>query len=187
MSKNHLVLVVPGLLCCAKALPRCSAWGSPWSRRPASHWGLPSRGVQGLGPQASLSTALDFVAPRHVGSSQTRDQTCDPCIGKQILNHWTTREVQILVLVIIICSWLPSPLQTVSSWRAWAWFLSLTLHLWSLQRGLAHGTSVQFLLLNEFTYVSTSCVLTTCYCAQPDFLYFTCRSLQCFFFFFFRS
>ena len=26
-------------------------------------------------------------------SSLTRDQTCVPCIGKWILNHWTTREV----------------------------------------------------------------------------------------------
>ena len=25
-------------------------------------------------------------------SSPTRDQTCVPCIGRQILNHWTTRE-----------------------------------------------------------------------------------------------
>ena len=29
-----------------------------------------------------------------VGSSQTRAQTCVPCIGRQILNHWTTREVR---------------------------------------------------------------------------------------------
>ena len=26
-------------------------------------------------------------------SSPTRDRTCIPCIGTQILNHWTTREV----------------------------------------------------------------------------------------------
>ena len=32
------------------------------------------------------------VAPRHVGSSQTRVQTRVPCIGRQILNHCTTRE-----------------------------------------------------------------------------------------------
>ena len=31
------------------------------------------------------------VAPRHVGSSQTRAQTCAPCIGRQILNHCATR------------------------------------------------------------------------------------------------
>ena len=30
----------------------------------------------------------------HVESSQTRYQTHVPCIGRQILNHWTTREVQ---------------------------------------------------------------------------------------------
>ena len=27
-------------------------------------------------------------------SSPTRDQTCISCIGRQILNHWTTREVR---------------------------------------------------------------------------------------------
>ena len=33
------------------------------------------------------------VAPWHVGSSWTRDRTHVPCIGRRILNHWTTREV----------------------------------------------------------------------------------------------
>ena len=32
------------------------------------------------------------VAPRHVGSSQTRARTCVPCIGRRILNHYATRE-----------------------------------------------------------------------------------------------
>ena len=30
----------------------------------------------------------------HAESSQTRDQTCVFCIGRQLLNHWTTREAQ---------------------------------------------------------------------------------------------
>ena len=34
-----------------------------------------------------------LVAPRHVGSSWTRVQMCVSCIGKQVLNHWTIREV----------------------------------------------------------------------------------------------
>ena len=34
-----------------------------------------------------------LVAPWHVGSSWTRNQTCVPCMGRQILNHWTIREV----------------------------------------------------------------------------------------------
>ena len=33
-----------------------------------------------------------LVAPWHVGSSWIRDQTSVPCIGRWILNHWTTRE-----------------------------------------------------------------------------------------------
>ena len=39
----------------------------------------------------TLGTGL--VAPQHVGSSQTRDQTCVPRIGRRILNHWTNRDV----------------------------------------------------------------------------------------------
>ena len=33
------------------------------------------------------------VASQRVGSSRTRNQTRVACIGRQILNHWTTREV----------------------------------------------------------------------------------------------
>ena len=33
-----------------------------------------------------------LVAPRHVGSSQIRDQICVPCIGKQILHLGAPRE-----------------------------------------------------------------------------------------------
>ena len=33
------------------------------------------------------------VAVEHVDSSQTREGTWVPCIGRQILNHWTTGEV----------------------------------------------------------------------------------------------
>ena len=36
---------------------------------------------------------MGLVALRHVGSSQTSGQTIVPCIGRQILNHWSTREV----------------------------------------------------------------------------------------------
>ena len=42
------------------------------------------------------------VAPRHVGSSQTRDQTCVSSTGRQFLNHWTTREVPIKTLISIL-------------------------------------------------------------------------------------
>ena len=35
---------------------------------------------------------MGLVAPRHVGSSQTRARTHVSCIGRQILNHCATRE-----------------------------------------------------------------------------------------------
>ena len=44
-------------------------------------------------------------------SSLTRDQTCVPCIGRQILNHWTSRDVPQLLLLIKqrpegrLCAW----------------------------------------------------------------------------------
>ena len=41
---------------------------------------------------------MGLVAPRHVGSSQTRAQTRVPCIGRQILNHCATREAPRLFL-----------------------------------------------------------------------------------------
>ena len=39
------------------------------------------------------STGSVAVTPRHVEWYQTRDRTCVPCIGRQSLNPWTTREV----------------------------------------------------------------------------------------------
>ena len=44
----------------------------------------------------SVVVATGLVAPRHVGSSQTRAWTLVPCIGRQILNHCATREAQVL-------------------------------------------------------------------------------------------
>lgn len=34
-----------------------------------------------------------FFAPQHVSCSQTGDRIWVPCPGRQILNHWTAREV----------------------------------------------------------------------------------------------
>ena len=40
------------------------------------------------------------VSPWHVESSWTRDQTYVPCIGRWILNHWPSREVQTLLRIL---------------------------------------------------------------------------------------
>ena len=44
----------------------------------------------------------DLVALQYVGSSWTRDPNCAPCVGRQILNHWTTREVPGKSLALLI-------------------------------------------------------------------------------------
>ena len=59
----------------------------------ASHYrGLSCCGAQAPDAQAQQLWLTGPVAPRHVGSSQTRARTCVPCIGRQILNHCATRE-----------------------------------------------------------------------------------------------
>ena len=49
-------------------------------------------GAQAPDAQAQQLWLMGLVAPRHVGSSQTRARTRFPCIDRQILNHWATRE-----------------------------------------------------------------------------------------------
>ena len=53
---------------------------------------LQARGLQQLQLAVQLSRSTRLVTPWHVGSSWTRAQTRVPCIARQILNHWTTRE-----------------------------------------------------------------------------------------------
>ena len=50
-------------------------------------------GAWALGLQTSVVVVPGLIAPWHVESSQSRDQTHVLCIGRQILNHWTTGEV----------------------------------------------------------------------------------------------
>ena len=59
----------------------------------ASHCrGLSCCGAQAPDAQAQQLWLTGLVAPRHVGSSQTRARTRVPCISRQTLNHCTTRE-----------------------------------------------------------------------------------------------
>ena len=49
-------------------------------------------GAQAPDAQAQQLWLTGLVAPRHVGSSQTRARTRVPCISRQTLNHCATRE-----------------------------------------------------------------------------------------------
>ena len=87
-------MAVLGLRFCARAFSSCGERGPFFIavRGPltiatslvAEHR-LQTRRLSSCGARA-------LVAPRHVGSSQTRARTLVPCIGKQILNHCATRE-----------------------------------------------------------------------------------------------
>ena len=60
---------------------------------------------------------LSSVAPRHVGSYRIRDGMWVPSIGRQILHHWTTREVQDGIFVVVVQS--PSHVQLFAiQWTA---------------------------------------------------------------------
>ena len=61
-------------------------------------WALGCRGFTGWSPQALWLWRLGLVAPRRVGSSQTRGGTGIPCLGRRTLNHWTTVEVPRFIL-----------------------------------------------------------------------------------------
>ena len=76
-----------GLPCCERAFSSCCEWEllstcDPWAQLR----------LMGSRVQAQL-WHRGLVSPWHVESSWTRDRTHFPCIGRQILNHWTPREV----------------------------------------------------------------------------------------------
>ena len=54
--------------------------------------------LTGSRAQAQQLQRTGLVAPRHVGSSQTRARTRVPCIDRQILNHCINREVSLRVV-----------------------------------------------------------------------------------------
>ena len=69
----------------AGATPHCGA-------RAPHRRGLSCCGAQAPDAQAQQLWLTGPVAPRHVGSSQTRARTRVPCTGRWTLNHCATRE-----------------------------------------------------------------------------------------------
>ena len=45
---------------------------------------------------------MGLVAPQHVGSSQTKNQTCVPIIVRRIIYHWATREALVVIIMIVV-------------------------------------------------------------------------------------
>ena len=89
----HLTLALLGLRCYARTFSSCGEWGSPLLCSGFSWWWL----LLLLRPQWLRCTGL--VAPWYVESFQTTYQSLVSCVGRQILNPWSTREVQGLNLL----------------------------------------------------------------------------------------
>ena len=67
----------------------------------ASHYRGPSCcWAQAPDAQAQQLWLTGPVAPRHVGSSQTRARTRVPCIGRQTPNHCATREARFMFYLV---------------------------------------------------------------------------------------
>ena len=88
-------------LCCSMRASYCG--GFSLQSTDSRHTGFSSCGswaqqlwLTGSRAQAQQLWHTGLVAPQHVGSSRTRARTHVPCIGRQILNHCTTREVPCL-------------------------------------------------------------------------------------------
>ena len=90
------ILAALGLCCCARAFPSCRERGSLSSRRFGGfsiEWLLllHSTGYKACRLQQLWHPGL--VVLKYVEFSLTRDQTHVLCIGRWILNQWTTREI----------------------------------------------------------------------------------------------
>ena len=89
-------MAVLGPRFCARAFSSCGKWGPLLiAVRGPLIIAVSRCGAQAPDAQAQQLWLTGLVAPRHVGSSQTRARTRVPCIGRQTPNHCTTREAQI--------------------------------------------------------------------------------------------
>ena len=86
----YLFLAELGLCCDTWAFSSCGEKGLLSS---CGAWASHCRGSSCYGAQAQQLSYMGLVTLSHVGSFQTRDQTCIPCIGRQILNDFIRKSL----------------------------------------------------------------------------------------------
>ena len=77
---------------------RRSAWARCSGFSCHRAWALGTGDFSSCSMWAQQLQCTELVAPWHLRSSQTRDWTHVPCISRQILYHWPTREAASSVL-----------------------------------------------------------------------------------------
>ena len=101
----YLFWVVLGLRCYTQAFSRGNVQASLWWllllwSMGSGHSDFSSCGSRAL-EASSVAVVHGLNCSQHVESSQTRVQPHILCIGRLILNHWTTRGVQILYNILL--------------------------------------------------------------------------------------
>ena len=91
--KKYEFSAMLGLCWCTQAFSSCGEQGrcSSCGARASHCGGFSCCRSWALGCTSFITCGMGFVALQHVESSQTRDPTCVPYIGRRILNYWTTR------------------------------------------------------------------------------------------------
>ena len=99
----YVCMALLGLRFCARAFSSCGKRGPLLIavRGPLTIAASRCR-AQAPDAQAQWLWLTGRVAPRHVGSSQTRARTRVPCIGRQTPNHCATREAPKVIFLIPI-------------------------------------------------------------------------------------
>ena len=94
---QFIFLVALGLHCCEWVFSSCGEWGLLFVAMSRLLVAVASfvQSTQVLVVAALWAQQLcsSLVAPWHVESSSTRNRTCVPCMGRQILIHCTIKEV----------------------------------------------------------------------------------------------
>ena len=127
----YLFMAVLGLRFCARAFSSCGERGPLFIavRGPLTvaaslvvEHRLQTRRLSNCGSRGP-------VAPRHVGSSQTRARTRVPCIGRQTLNHCATREAPLLGFWLGLQWIYKSSWEELTSWWYWLFLFRSTGYL----------------------------------------------------------
>ena len=92
----NLFLAVLGLHCYMRTFSSCSTWASHWGSFSCQAWALRHVDFSSWGTQA-------YELPQSIWelSSEPGEQTHVPCIGRQIPNHWTTREAPTCIVLLL--------------------------------------------------------------------------------------
>ena len=99
---------------------------------------------------------MGLVAPRHVGSSQTRARTRVPCIGRQILNHCATREAPCLFILFMVSFAVQKLVSLIRSHLFIFIFISIALGDWPKK------TLVRFMSENGLPMFSSRSFMVSC-------------------------